>query len=138
MKIKMKRCPLCGQLVPELLYDLHRSVDSMIVARMKRDFPGWTEHDGVCGPCLERYKNVTITRMKRCPLCGQMVPELLYDLHRSVDDMIVGRMKRDFPGWSEDYGVCGPCLERYKVMLNPMAKGVQFSSRAISTVWIPR
>src|SRR5574341_45775 len=86
---------------------------------MKRDFPGWSERDAVCAPCLDRYRNLSATRMTRCPLCGQEVPELLYDLHRAVDDLIVSRMKRDFPGWSERDGVCGPCLDRYKGMSHP-------------------
>lgn len=133
----MKRCPLCGQLVPELLYDLHRSVDNMIVSRMERDFPNWSEQDGVCGPCLERYRRVSVTRMKRCPLCGQLVPELLYDLHLSVDDMVLARMRRDFPDWSEFDGVCGPCLSRYKGMKNVAITGVQFTEAAISSVWNP-
>jgi hypothetical protein len=44
--------------VPELLYDLHRSADNLAIERMKRDFPGWSEKDGVCEPCLERYKGL--------------------------------------------------------------------------------
>jgi hypothetical protein len=78
------------------------------------------------------------TRMKKCPLCGQLVPELLYDLHRSVDDMIVSRMKRDFPGWSEEDGVCGPCLGRYTGAKNHQwIHGVRFSPAAKTSIWIP-
>ena len=60
--MKMKKCPLCKKEVPELLYDMHRAVDEMVVTRMKRDFPGWSENDGVCEPCLERYKNLKNTQ----------------------------------------------------------------------------
>jgi hypothetical protein len=28
--------------VPELLYDLHHPTDSLVIERMKRDFPGWS------------------------------------------------------------------------------------------------
>lgn len=59
--------------------------------------------------------------MKQCPLCKTMVPELLYDMHRSADDLVINRMKRDFPGWSENDGVCEPCLERYKNMQKSVA-----------------
>lgn len=76
-------------------------------------------------------------KMRRCPLCGQLVPELLYDLHCSADSMIVAKMKRDFPGWSEHYGVCGPCLDRYKGIASVAAHGVQFSRAALTSVWIP-
>lgn len=77
-------------------------------------------------------------RMKKCPLCGQMVPELLYELHRSVDDLVVARMKRDFPGWSERDGVCGPCLERYKGFSDTAATGVRFTPAALKSTWPPR
>jgi hypothetical protein len=134
----VKKCPHCGKLVPELLYDLHLSVDDMIIGRMKRENPGWSEHDGICGPCLARYHGLTVTKMKRCPLCGQLVPELLYDLHLSADDMIVARLKRDFPGWSQQQGACGPCLERYRGMEAIMLQGVKFTAAAIRTIWFPR
>lgn len=79
-----------------------------------------------------------MSKMRTCPLCGQMVPELLYDLHRSVDALVVSRMKRDFPGWSEQDGVCAPCLERYQGTSAARKSGNLFTSSSISSVWIPR
>ncbi len=55
--MKTIQCPLCKKKVPALLYELHRTADELVISRMKRDFPGWSEHDGVCEPCLERYKS---------------------------------------------------------------------------------
>ncbi|MHB8880543.1 MAG: hypothetical protein ACYC69_03420 [Thermodesulfovibrionales bacterium] len=52
--------------------------------------------------------------MKKCPLCGREVPEALYQMHIATDQLVIEKMKRDFPGWSEKEGACGPCLERYK------------------------
>jgi len=43
-------------MVPELLYDMHVAADQMAIERMKKDFPGWSEKDSVCEPCLERYR----------------------------------------------------------------------------------
>jgi hypothetical protein len=54
--MKMKQCPLCKREIPELLYDLHITADNLAIQRMKRDFPDWSPTDGVCEPCLERYK----------------------------------------------------------------------------------
>lgn len=54
--MKMKQCPLCKKEIPELLYDLHIITDNLVIQRMQRDFPGWAPKDGVCEPCLERYK----------------------------------------------------------------------------------
>ena len=56
--MKKITCPLCKKEVPAGLYDLHRVADSLVIERMKRDFPGWSEFDGVCEPCLERYRNL--------------------------------------------------------------------------------
>jgi hypothetical protein len=75
--------------------------------------------------------------MKRCPLCGQLVPELLYDLHRSADDLVVARMMKDFPGWSGNHGVCEPCLERYKGAKLAIARGPRFTDAALHAVYIP-
>ncbi|MBI5696017.1 MAG: hypothetical protein HZC51_09820 [Nitrospirae bacterium] len=54
--MKTKQCPLCKREVPELLYDMHVATDMIAIEKMKRDFPGWSEKDGVCEPCLKRYK----------------------------------------------------------------------------------
>jgi hypothetical protein len=54
--MKMIKCPLCGKEVPEGLYQMHLATDELVIAKMKRDFPGWSEKDGVCEPCLERYR----------------------------------------------------------------------------------
>jgi hypothetical protein len=51
--------PALKREVPELLYDLHVATDKLVIERMKRDFPGWSEHEGVCEPCLERYKKLS-------------------------------------------------------------------------------
>lgn len=57
--MKMKQCPLCKKEIPELLYDMHMAADQLAIARMKRDFPDWSEKDGVCRPCLDRYRKTT-------------------------------------------------------------------------------
>ena len=54
--MNMKQCPLCKKEIPELLYDLHMIADNLAIQRMQRDFPDWSPKDGVCEPCLERYK----------------------------------------------------------------------------------
>lgn len=51
--------------------------------------------------------------MKQCPLCKKMVPELLYDMHVATDELAIERMRKDFPGWAMEDGVCQPCLDRY-------------------------
>lgn len=54
----MKICPLCKREVPDLLYDMHVKTDMLAIERMKKDFPGWSETDGVCEPCLKRYQSL--------------------------------------------------------------------------------
>jgi len=55
-----------------------------------------------------------VNMKKRCPLCKREVPWLLYHMHSPVDEMLVPILKGDYPGWSEDDGICIPCLEKYK------------------------
>lgn len=56
--MNMMKCPLCGMEVPELMYELHQATDQMVIARMQSRFPGWQPEDGVCEPCLERFRKV--------------------------------------------------------------------------------
>lgn len=51
-------CPLCKREVPALLYEMHVAMDQLAILRMKKDFPNWKENQGVCEPCLQRYKDV--------------------------------------------------------------------------------
>ena len=54
--MNMVKCPLCGMEVPELLYQLHEATDQLAINRMQTKFPGWQPEDGVCEPCLARFK----------------------------------------------------------------------------------
>ena len=56
--MKMIKCPLCGMEVPELMYKLHEATDQMAIHRMQSKFPGWQPEDGVCEPCLERFRKL--------------------------------------------------------------------------------
>lgn len=56
--MKKMICPLCKRSVPEDLYEMHITIDRLAIQRMKRDFPGWSEKDGACLPCLERYEKL--------------------------------------------------------------------------------
>ena len=56
--MKMMKCPLCGMEVPELMYALHEATDQLIINRMQNSFPGWQTEDGVCEPCLERFRKL--------------------------------------------------------------------------------
>lgn len=56
--MKTIKCPLCGMEVPELMYALHEATDQMIIHRMQNKFPGWQPEDGVCEPCLDRFRKL--------------------------------------------------------------------------------
>lgn len=54
--MNMVKCPLCGREVPELLYPLHEATDQLAINSMQAKFPGWKPQEGVCEPCLARFK----------------------------------------------------------------------------------
>lgn len=56
--MNMVKCPLCGMEVPELMYELHEATDRLVIQRMQAKFPGWEPKDGVCEPCLERFRSM--------------------------------------------------------------------------------
>lgn len=56
--MKMVKCPLCGMEVPELMYQLHEATDQMIIHQVQAKFPGWQPEEGVCEPCLERFRKL--------------------------------------------------------------------------------
>lgn len=56
--VKMIKCPLCGMDVPELMYELHEATDQMIIHQVQAKFPGWQPEQGVCEPCLERFRKL--------------------------------------------------------------------------------
>lgn len=58
MAMKMVKCPLCGMEVPELMYQLHEATDRMVIHQMQAKFPGWQPEQGVCEPCLERFRKL--------------------------------------------------------------------------------
>jgi len=57
--MKTVKCPLCGKKVPEDMLGLHMSTDELVIAKIRRDFPDWSPENGVCEPCLQRYKEKT-------------------------------------------------------------------------------
>lgn len=51
-------CPLCEQQVDEFKYDLHESVDRVVLDWIRRQHPDWVEEDGACPRCLEYYRQM--------------------------------------------------------------------------------
>src|SRR6266540_4256360 len=56
--MEMVKCPLCGMEVPDLMYPLHEATDKLVINRMRNKFPGWQAEDGVCEPCLDRFRKL--------------------------------------------------------------------------------
>jgi hypothetical protein len=57
--MKTKQCPLCKRDVNELLYDMHIATDELKIKLIKQQFPDWSEKDGICEPCHERFRKMT-------------------------------------------------------------------------------
>lgn len=54
--MQKKLCPICHREVYWLVHHLHNVTDQFALEEVKNDFMGWTEDDGLCLPCLERYR----------------------------------------------------------------------------------
>ena len=54
-------CPICKKEVFYLVHHLHNMTDEFAVEQVKYDFSGWTEDDGLCLPCLERYRKYNLS-----------------------------------------------------------------------------
>ncbi len=51
---------------------------------------------------------------KHCPLCHKEVYWLVHHLHNVIDQVAVAQLKCDFSGWTEEDGLCLPCLEKHR------------------------
>lgn len=58
--MQKKHCPVCRKEVFYLVHHLHNMTDKFAVEQVKYDFSGWTEDDGLCLPCLERYRKYNL------------------------------------------------------------------------------
>jgi serine protease AprX len=53
------------------------------------------------------------TQTIQCPLCNDAVEKLLYRFHVDSERRIIDRIKEDHPGWAEQDGACGRCVDYY-------------------------
>jgi hypothetical protein len=51
---------------------------------------------------------------KHCPVCNKEVYWLVHHLYNVTDRFAVEQLKYDFSGWTEEDGLCLPCLERHR------------------------
>ena len=52
-----------------------------------------------------------------CPLCNDPVDKLLYRYHLDNEREVIGRIKEQNPGWSENDGACSRCVDYYHTEL---------------------
>ncbi len=76
-------CPLCNDEVNKLLYRYHLDGERLVIEKIKEQNPGWTEHDGICGRCVDYYQTEVIMQHKLLPEIGPYFPV------KSVDDFII-------------------------------------------------
>ena len=67
-------CPLCGEEVGELVYEVEAEVREHFVAAVQDRNPRWTLRDGSCPPCMNIY-----LRLMRKPKTGQKIERRLQD-----------------------------------------------------------
>jgi serine protease AprX len=52
-----------------------------------------------------------------CPLCGDEVHKLIYRFHLESERLIIDKIKKQFPEWVIDDGICSRCIDYYHTEL---------------------
>jgi len=76
-------CPLCNDIVDKLLYRFHIDSERSVINRIKVQHPDWTEHDGVCGRCVDYYHTAIVREQRILPGIG---PHFSI---KSADDFVI-------------------------------------------------
>lgn len=63
-------CPLCGDAVNKLLYRFHVENEKVVLEKIKEHNPAWTEHDGICGRCVDYYQTELVMQQRILPEIG--------------------------------------------------------------------
>ncbi len=58
--MKLKQCRICQRQVPWLVTHLEEPADQVVISMIERNLPERTGEDGICLPCLDRYKQSKI------------------------------------------------------------------------------
>lgn len=56
--VRNLKCPMCGEEVPALAYQLEAKLREEIVKAIQEKKPEWTQKEGVCMPCLNFFQNL--------------------------------------------------------------------------------
>ena len=53
----------------------------------------------------------------KCPLCDEPVEKLLYRYHVDSEQQVIGKIKKENPGWCENDGICSRCVDYYQLQI---------------------
>jgi serine protease AprX len=76
-------CPLCNDAVDRLLYRFHIDSERSVLDKIKKQNPGWSLNDGVCGRCVDYYHTTIVIEQRILPEIGPHFPV------KSVDDFVI-------------------------------------------------
>ncbi len=51
-------CPLCQRLMSKVIFDKHWRMERMVVAALRRSYPGWRRADGACPQCIHQHRAI--------------------------------------------------------------------------------
>ncbi len=74
---------MCNDKVDKLLYRFHLDSERLVIEQIKKEHPGWTESDGVCGRCVDYYHTEIVMMQRILPEIGPYFPV------KSADDFII-------------------------------------------------
>jgi hypothetical protein len=53
-----RKCPLCRESHSDLTFRLHILFDKKQIEQIRKDHPGWTDHEGSCFLCANIYRRM--------------------------------------------------------------------------------
>lgn len=51
-----------------------------------------------------------------CPICGLRHPHLIHNFNPSYEADIISTVKKDFPDWRTEQGICSRCFDRFEAV----------------------
>lgn len=76
-------CPLCQDKVDKLVYRFHYDSEQAVIEKIRKEFPEWTERDGLCSRCLDFFHSEIVMEQRLLPSIGPHFPI------KTADDFIV-------------------------------------------------
>ena len=63
--MRQSKCPLCGALVDDDVWEYHRAQEDRVVEIIKQYYPSWVLSDGSCPKAIDYYRRTILNTVVR-------------------------------------------------------------------------